>query len=182
MTGVFAPGGATGFAPVAAEHSYAPLDWLLQHPSTRKWYTKSVRDNVAAAEIVDLVIDLEGGFEGIIINLMLLGKAAVQGANQGTNWRLYINRIPYFQTSQRANAVISNDGRFDYLYEGDGMGNSWGRMETWLADGALVEMGINNNGGTVDPMGWVAWGAYWPTTLRSEYDVYRRAAARRLAQ
>ena len=40
---------------------------------------------------------------------------------------------------------------------------------------------MNNNGGTSDPMGWTIWGAYWPTTLRSEYDVYRKAAARRIA-
>lgn len=182
MTSSFIPGGATGFAPVAAEHTYAPLDWLLQHPSTRKWMSKVERNNVAAAEIIDLMIDLEGGFEGIILNLSLLHKAGLNGINSGTGWRLYMNRIPYYQTRWQFGASLEENGRFDWLYEGNDIGHSFGRVETWLPDGALVEMGINNNGGTADVMGWVAWGAYWPTTLRSEYDVYRRASARRVAE
>lgn len=182
MTSAFVPGGRTGLAPVAAEHTYAPLDWLLQHPSTRKWTSKSERNNVGAAEIIDTMIDLEGGFEGIILNLAITGKALIQGPNTGIRWRLYVNRIPYFQTRWQAGAILDETGTFDYLYEGDGAGNSWGRVELWLPDNAFVELGYGNNGGTADPMGWVAWGAYWPTTLRSEYDVYRLASARRIGR
>lgn len=182
MTSSFVPGGRTGFAPVAAEHTYAPLDWLLQHPSTRKWNARQDRVNVGAAEIIETMIDLDGGFEGIVLNLTLLHKAGIQGPNTGIGWRLYVNRIPYFQTRMMAGALLDESGRFDYLYEGNDIGDSFGRVEVWLPDNALVEMGINNNGGTSDPMGWVAWGAYWPTTLRAEYDVYRRASARRVAE
>ncbi len=180
MTSVFAPGGQTGFAPEAGEHLFAPRDWLLQHPSSRTFMGKSERNNVGAAEIVDLCIDLDGGFEGIILSLAITGKAGVQGANGGIGWRIYINRIPWVQTQWQFGAVVENAGRFDYLAAGDGMGNSWNdNFNLWLPDNALLEIGYNNNGGTADPMGWVAWGAYWPTTLRGEYDTYRRAAMRK---
>jgi hypothetical protein len=186
MTGIFAPGGVTGLAPRAAEHSYAPLDWLLQHPMTRRWWTKAERHSLAAIEAFDTAIDLEGGFEGILLNMLITGKAGIQGPNQGTAWRLLINRVPYLQTLWQVSAgtapgTIERSGRFDLLEETDGMGASWGKLNIYLEENALLEIGMNNNGGTLDPMGWVCWGAYWPTTLRAEYDVYRRAASRRLA-
>lgn len=181
MTGIFVPGGVTGLAPRAAEHTYAPLDWLLQHPATRRWWSKAARLNVPAAEIIDDALDLEGGFEGILLNMLLTGKAGIQGANAGTGWRIYINRVPYLQTIWQFGVSVENAGRFDVLEEVDGMGNSWGKLNIYLEENALLEIGINNNGGTADAMGWACWGAYWPTTLRSEYDVYRRAAMRREA-
>lgn len=183
MTGIFVPGGATGLAPRAAEHTYAPLDWLLQHPTTRRWWAKSERSGVVAVELVDPAIDLEGGFEGIIQHMFLSGKAgSVQGQNAGTSWRIFINRIPYVQTRwQIGVGTVMEDGRFDTLHASDGLGASWGNLDIYLEENALLEIGMTNNAGTADPMGWSMWGAYWPTTLRAEYDVYRRAASRRLA-
>lgn len=180
MTAVFTEGGRGGFAPEAGEHLFAPRDWLLQHPSTKSWMAKSERSNVGAAEIVDLAIDLEGGFEGIVLTLTITGKAGVQGPNSGIGWRVYVNRIPWFQTQWQFGAGLDQSGRFDLLAAMDGVGNSWNdNFNLWLPDNALLEIGYNNNGGTSDPMGWVAWGAYWPTTLRGEYDTYRRAAQRK---
>lgn len=180
---VFAPGGRTGFAPRAAEHSYAPLDWLLQHPSTRRWWSKSERENVALAEIIDTAIDLSDGFEGIVLRMVLLGKAfGSQGANSGTAWRIFVNRVPVVQSLWQFGASQDTSGRFDYLYEGDGLGNSWGDIRLWIEENAIVEVGMNNNGGTSDAMGWHMWGAYWPTTLRDEYETYRRAVQRQAAR
>lgn len=182
MTNVFVAGGVTGLAPEAGEHLFAPREWLLQHPSTKRWMAKSERNNVGAAEIVDPAIDLDGGFEGLVIAMTLTGKSGQQGPNSGIGWRIYVNRIPWLQTSWQFGAGNISDGRFDTLPEMDGLGNSWdSNFNLWLPDNALLEVGINNNGGTSDPMGWVMWGAFWPTTLRGEYDTYRRAAARRQA-
>jgi hypothetical protein len=181
MTGLFIPGGVTGLAPRAAEHTYAPLDWLLQHPMARRWWAKRSRSNVGAAEVIDDCVNLEGGFEGVMLSMVLLDKAAVQGANTGIGWRIYINRVPYLQTIWGAESTVINDGSFDVLDAIDGMGNSWGQVNIYLEENSQVEIGIRNNGGTSDPMGWVCRGAYWPTTLRSEYDAYRRAAMRREA-
>lgn len=183
MTPVFAEGGMTGLAPAAGEHSYAPLDWLLQHPSTRRWWSKAERENVGAGEVIDLGIDLSDGFEGIILYMVLTGKAfGSQGANAGTAWRIYVNRVPVVQSLWTFGGSQDTSGRFDYLMAGDGLGTSWGQINLWLEENGVVEIGMNNNGGTSDAMGWHLWGAYWPTTLRDQYETYRRAAKNQAAR
>lgn len=176
---VFAPGARGGLAPTGGELNYAPLDWLLQHPGTRRWWAKSERENVGAGEIIDTAIDLSDGFEGIILRMVLLGKAfGSQGANAGTAWRVYIDRVNITQSLWQFGGSQDTSGRFDYLYEGDGLGNSWGDINQWIQENALVEVGMNNNGGTSDAMGWQMWGAYWSTTVREQYDTFLKARAR----
>jgi hypothetical protein len=182
MTHAFVAGGVTGLAPEAGEHLFAPRDWLLQHPATRRWMAKMERQSLGAAEVIDTAIDLDGGFEGIVLSMTITGKAGLQGNNSGIGWRIYVNRSPWLQTNWPATTGTS-DGRFDMLVEADGLGDSWdANFNLWLPDNALLEVGMNNNGGTSDPMGWIMWGAYWPTTLRGEYDTYRRAMQRRVAK
>lgn len=65
--------------------------------------------------------------------------------------------------------TVDNAGRFDYIVESDGQGRSWGEMNLWIPNGTAVTIGMNNNGGTIDPMGWAAWGMYWPITLHEEW-------------
>lgn len=166
--GLFAPGGQTGLAKEKIT-GVIPIDWLEAHVATRRWMGKSARDNVAAAEIRDIAVDLDDGFEGIVQRMVLLNKANTQGANAGIGWRLYFDRVPVFQTHWQFGAVLDQSGRFDYLHEDDGFGTSWGQINTWIPAGALVEVGMNNNGGTSDTMGWLCWGMYWPISLREEW-------------
>lgn len=166
--GLFEPGGRTGLAQQRTNGTI-PIDWLEAHPAVRRWMGRSVRNNVGAAEIIDLAIELDDGFEGIIQQMVLTDKALSNGVNTGTAWRLYYDGVPAYETRWQANAVLDQGGRFDYLFAGDGVGNSWGRINHWIPPGARVEVGINNNGGTSDPMGWYCWGMYWPLSVRDEW-------------
>jgi len=182
-TPIFAPGGKAGMAPVGAENSFAPLDWILQHPATRRWWGHAERVNVGAGEVIDPAIDLSDGFEGIILRMVLTGKAlGSQGANAGTAWRIYLDRVVSTQSLWTFGGSQDTSGRFDYLYEGDGLGTSWGDLNLWIQENAIVEVGMNNNGGTSDAMGWHMWGAYWPTTLREQYETYLKARQRAMRQ
>ncbi len=167
-SGIFAPGGRTGLAKEKVI-GVIPIQWLEAHTATRPWMAKSERNNVGAAEIIDLCIDLDDGFEGIVQHMVLLHKAGLQGPNAGIAWRLFFDRVPVFETRWQFGASLDQGGRFDYLHAGDGIGNSWGTVNRWIPQGARVEMGINNNGGTSDPMGWLTWGMYWPISLREEW-------------
>lgn len=166
--GLFAPGGRTGLAQEKVI-GVMPIDWLEAHVATRRWMAKAERGNVGAAEIIDLAIDLDDGFEGVVQRMTITGKALVQGPNSGIGWRLFFDKVPVFETRWQFGAGLDQGGRFDYVHEGDGVGQSWGKINTWIPPGARVEMGINNNGGTSDPMGWLLWGMYWPLSLREEW-------------
>lgn len=146
-----------------------PLEYFKSHPSTRPWWSKNERANVTVGEIVETAIQMQDGFEGIIHTMTLTGKAGQQGANTGTGWRIFIDRAVPWQTSWLFGGSLDASGRFDYLAEGDGMGNSWGTIDLWVPEAGLVEVGMNNNGGTSDPMGWTMVGWYWPTILREQY-------------
>lgn len=167
-SGLFAPGGRTGLAKEKVI-GVIPIDWLEAHTATRRWMAKSARDNLGAAEVVDLAIDLDDGFEGIIQRAVITGKALSQGANAGIGWRLFFDRVPVIETRWQFGASLDQGGRFDYIHEGDGVGQSWGLWNYWIPQGARVEMGMNNNGGTADTMGWLLWGMYWPISLREEW-------------
>lgn len=171
-SGLFAPGGRTG---LAREKTFGviPIAWLEAHPATSRWMAKSERGNVGAAEVVDPAIDLRDGFEGIVQQMVILGKANQQGFNAGIGWRLFFDAVPVFQTNWTfgvGGASNEQAGRFDYLHAGDGFGRSWGQVNVWIPAGAAVTVGMNNNGGTSDPMGWLTWGMYWPISLREEWS------------
>lgn len=146
-----------------------PLEYFKSHPGTRPWWSKSERASVAAGEIVDTAIQMQDGFEGIIHTMTLTGKAGQQGANAGTGWRIFMDRAIPWQTLWGFAGSQDVTGRFDFLTEGDGMGNSWGILDIWIPEGSLIEVGMNNNGGTSDPMGWTMMGWFWSTTLREQY-------------
>lgn len=168
-SGLFAPGGRTGIARSASQ-GVIPIDWLEAHPACRRFMGHAERLNVGAAEVVDVCIDLDEGFEALLQRMVLTGKApGGQGANAGTAWRLFFDRVPVYETIWQFGASVESTGRFDYLHEGDGLGNSWGKINVWVPQGTLVSVGINNNGGTADAMGWYIWGLYWPISLREEW-------------
>lgn len=168
--GLFTPGGETGLAQ-GTPRPFAPLEWLLQYPATRRWWAKSERGNVSAGGVIDPAIQLADGFEGVILTMTLLGHSEVQGANAGIGWQLLIDKVPYWQTFWTFGGSIDQQGRVDVLTCTDGMGNSWDdHINIWLQIGALVEVNMNNNGGSVDPMGWSMTGAYWPITARDEWQ------------
>lgn len=160
-----APGAQTGLAKQIVKPS-VPLDWLLQQPTTRPWWAKAERANVGAAEIVDFALNLQPGYEGIVRRMVLLGKAGTQGANAGIGWAIYFNDVRQMDTVWQFGASVDTSGRFDYLDEGDGLGNSWGQIDLWIPEQSRVTVGMNNNGGTADAMGWIVRGYYWPVILR----------------
>lgn len=172
--GLFAPGGRTGI-PKERVFGLIPIQWLEAHPATRRWQAKVTRSTVPAAEVVDQAINLQDGFEGLIRFMSLLGKADTQGANQGIGWRIFFDKVPAVETTWGiANGVapltLDQSGRFDYIVASDGQGRSWGELNYWVPNGSQVAVGMNNNGGTVDPMGWTMWGIYWPITLHEEWS------------
>jgi len=172
-SGMFAPGGRTGLAKEKTS-GVIPIQWLEAHPATARFNAKAMRTSVGAVEVIDLIINLRDGFEGIVQHLSILGMADIQGANTGIGWRLFFDKVPVFQTFFSVAIGIGapttdQSGRFDYLHSGDGMGRSWGTVNAWIPQGAIVQMGMNNNGGTSDPIGWAAWGMYWPISLREEW-------------
>lgn len=170
-SGLFTPGGRTGLAKEKAA-GVIPIDWLEANVATRRWWAKAERDNVGAAQIIDLAIDLQEGYEGIVQQMVLLGKAGVMGAVGGPTWGLLFNRVPAIEAHWHAALPPPNAGVLgviDFLHESDGIGNSWGRINIWVPQGTRVEVAIRNTIGTSDNMGWVLWGMYWPLSLREEW-------------
>lgn len=168
--GVFAPGGRTGMAPPGGESPLVPLEWLTAHPLTKRWTGSSERSGVGINLVTDTAVQLDDGYEGILFDLAITGKARGNGGSgTGVAWIIFVDGASVVQGQWQGGAVLDNSGAFDYLMAGDGMGASWGTLRAWLPVHALVQIGMRNNGGTADAMGWVAWGWYWPVTLRQAW-------------
>ena len=172
--GMFAPGGRTGYAK-QQERPNVPIEWIKAHPSTRRWWAKTERDTLGAIEVVDTALVLDNGFEGYIYWMTLTGHAGIQGRNLGIGWRIFVDEANILQTLWNVGAGIApplatdTAGRFDYLMAGDGAGTSWGQLDIWVQDGATIRVGMNNNGGSTDALGWVMYGYYWPVIIRDEW-------------
>lgn len=157
--------GVTGVAQQSSR-AIAPIEWLLRQPATVRWWAKTVAANLAALTRIDTAITIPDGHEGIVMNMALLQKADVQGANSGIEWFLLVNQIPVVQTQWIiAGGATLNDGGFDYLWEGDGAGSSWGKIDFPVPEAGLVQVVMRNNGGNNAPMEWALWGIYWPLVL-----------------
>lgn len=172
-SGMFAPGGRTG---VAREKTIGliPIQWLEAHPAVRRWHSNATRNTVTATEAVDNLLILADGYEGLIRYLAITGKADQQGANEGIGWRLFFDGVPYIESLWQVGTnvgvpIVNQQGFFQYLWASDGQGRSWIEPNFWVPNGNTVTMGMINNGGTVDPMGWAAWGMYWPVSLHEEW-------------
>lgn len=167
---IFAPGGRTGLAPAGGGIPMVPIEWLKTHPLTRRFMGSSERSGVGAVPVTDTIIQLDDGFAGYIEDLAITGKARGNGGSgTGISWQLLVDGASVVQGQWQGGAVLDTSGRFDYLMAGDGMGQSWGRIGLWLADHALAQAVMINNGGTADAMGWVAWGFYWPVAIVDQW-------------
>jgi hypothetical protein len=171
--GFIAPGGVVGQMKRPPRTPAVPLEWLKQQPTTRPWWADSIRTSVAAADIVELALQLEGGFEGVVEWMMLIGHSSPSNAvsGTGTSWRAFINEASVIQTRMQHSGSVNEDGRFYMLEHYDGVGTTWGNVQIWLPEQAEFSMSMNNNGGTSHPMGWMVRGYYWPIELRQEWVV-----------
>lgn len=165
--GLFAPGGDVREAAAQSTRPIVPLEWLLSHPATVPWISKTIRTGLGAAFVTDTALQLDPSFEAVIVNMVIHNRAQTQDANLGIGFILLVNRVPAMQSFRRANAIT--DQSFDFLDETDGLGNSWGSVRVWVQEGSLVEVSMNNNGGAADFMGWTLRGYYWPVSLREEW-------------
>lgn len=170
-SGFFGAGGVVGQMTKPITLPAVPLDWLKQQPSTRAWWADSITANVTAGEIIDLALQLEGGFEGVCVWLMLIGKSWPSNAISGTapRFRPYLNEAPYFQTRMQHALVLDETGFISMLEHSDGDGQTWGEVEIWLPEQSNFSIGYVNPTGTAHPMGWMARGYYWPVVLRDEW-------------
>lgn len=166
--GMFAPGGVTPHAPLVVARPIVPLEWLKCHPATFPWWGKAIRVNVAAAFIIDTLLDLDTGYAGVVTHVKLLGHSNIQGANGGINWQLLVNRVPVIR-ARRQFGASSDEGFVDDMGADDAAGDTWRELIVWLEEGALLQGRYNNNGGTTDAMGIIAQGYAWPISVYDEW-------------
>ena len=122
--------------------------------------------------VTDVLIDLNDGFEGLIEHYVLFGPANTQGPNGGIQWNILIDGVPpvqvLFTMATGAALPSTQTAGWDYLYEGDGLGASWGQLDLPIPEGAVVQSNM------ICPLGntWIgaqAWGLFWPVTIRDEW-------------
>lgn len=178
MTGMFKDSPARGMTR-EQELDVVPLTYFLAHPLSRKWWAKIARSGLGATPVTDLAIGLANGYEGIVQFMALLGHAGIQGANQGISWQILLDGSTPVQArwgvgAGVATATLDESGRFDYLQQGDGAGNSWGEIDLWLPENSQLQVTMINNGGAADTMGWTMWGMFWPISVRDNYHEQRK--------
>jgi hypothetical protein len=166
---MFVEGGGTQGRPELAGRPIVPLEWLMSHPATYPWISESVDSNLGAPVQTRTMHQFDAGYAGVVVHVVALGHAGVQGANAGINYAIIVNKAPVFRCTRLVANNPQNNNSFDYLDAGDGFGNSWADIRVWVEEGGLVEVTYNNNGGASDTMGMVLRGYGWPVAIYEEW-------------
>lgn len=176
LSDLFALGGESAL-PSTSSQPFVPVEWALQHPSTRQWFASAFRTGSFPTTPKDSAIQLDQGYEGVILYWRLVGSyasASTYGAPfNAPGWQLLLNGGSVFigRVGEGTGSGVfgQTTSNIMELPEGDGMGNTWAKLRIPIPEQGNVQVAMTIPVATTT-IGWTMMGAFWPTTLRDEWN------------